>query len=77
MYEICLVQSAIDRDISTKYKEELGINREIDLFTLEDAHPHYFSAQIAVMDSDLVQVDPVIFKPETITDKSTKLRYMR
>ena len=75
MYEICSIQSKTD--ITRKYKEELGINREIDLFTLDEAHPNYFSAQMAVMDSHLVKTDPRIRETTTITDMSTKLRYMR
>ena len=75
MYEICLVQS--ETDITSTYKEELGINQNIDLFTLEEAHSNYFSAQLAAMESDLVQVYPSIDKPVQITDHTTKLRYMR
>ena len=75
IYEICLVQS--ETDITNKYKEKLGINQNIDLFTLEEAHPNYFSAQLAAMDSDLVQVHPSIDKPVQITDHTAKLRCMQ
>ena len=75
MYEICLVQS--ETDITSKYKDGLGIKQNIDLFTLEEAHPNYFSAKLAAMDSDLVQDHPSIDKPVQITDHTAKLRYMR
>ena len=35
MYEICLIQ--YESDITSKYIEELGIGKNIDLFTLEEA----------------------------------------